>query len=240
MPRVFLNLGIAQTGGISGIATRSALKTAQTLLESVVSFALPFWQMGLIFTALRLSRQEQAPTGCLLEGFRRLGPVFRLNLLKSILLCGIVFASFYAGLLVSTFTPLSLGFQKLMTPILENSTEAELLLLLEDPAFTDQMITALLPVLLAALAVSAAVSIPVIFRLRMAEFALMDNLHPPSQSMSFGAFNPFTFEVIISMYDLLTIFLIVLGLFCVGLFLLLCFLCREVPLVVLVKLVWWC
>ncbi len=171
----FLNLGIAQTGGISGIATRSALKTAQTILEGVVSFALPFWQMGLMFAALRLSRQEQAPTGCLLEGFRQLGPVFRLNLLKSLLLCGIVFASFYAGLLISTFTPLSLGFQKLMTPILENSTEAELLLLLEDPAFTDQMITALLPVLLAALAVSAAVSIPVIFRLRMAEFSLMDN-----------------------------------------------------------------
>ena len=64
--------------------------------------------------------------------------------------------------------------------------------------------------------------------------------HPPSQSMSFGAFNPFTFQVIISMYDLLTIFLIVLGLFCVGLSLLLCFLCREVPLVVLVKLIWWC
>ena len=31
-----------------------------------------------------------------------------------------------------------------------------------------------------------------------------------------GAFNPFTFKVIINMYDLITIFLIVLGLFSVG------------------------
>ena len=31
-----------------------------------------------------------------------------------------------------------------------------------------------------------------------------------------GAFNPFTFKVIIGMYDLITIFLIVLGLFSVG------------------------
>ena len=36
------------------------------------------------------------------------------------------------------------------------------------------------------------------------------------------------------------IFLIVLGLFSVGLFLLLCFLPREIPLVFVVKMVWWC
>ena len=50
----------------------------------------------------------------------------------------------------------------------------------------------------------------------------------------------FTLKVIISMYDPIAIFLIVLGLICVGLFLLLCFLPREVPLPFVVKLVWWC
>ena len=45
-----------------------------------------------------------------------------------------------------------------------------------------------------------------------------------------GAFNPFTSKVIIDMYDPITIFLTVLGLFSVGLFLLLCFLPREFPL----------
>ena len=52
--------------------------------------------------------------------------------------------------------------------------------------------------------------------------------------------NPFTFEVIIDMYDPIPILLIVLGLFCVGLFLLLCFLPGEVILAFVVKLVWWC
>ena len=55
-----------------------------------------------------------------------------------------------------------------------------------------------------------------------------------------GAFNPFTFKVIINMYDPITIFLIVWGLFSVGVFLLLCFLPRGVPLAFVVKLVWWC
>ena len=50
-----------------------------------------------------------------------------------------------------------------------------------------------------------------------------------------GAFNLFTFKVIIHMYDPITVFLIVWGLFSVSLFLLLCFLPREVPLAFIVK-----
>ena len=47
-----------------------------------------------------------------------------------------------------------------------------------------------------------------------------------------GAVSPFTFKVIIDMCDPITVYLIVLGLFSVGLFLffLFCFLPREVPL----------
>ena len=41
------------------------------------------------------------------------------------------------------------------------------------------------------------------------------------------------------MYDPIMVFLIVWGLFSAGLFLLLCFLPREVPLAFVVKLVWW-
>ena len=40
------------------------------------------------------------------------------------------------------------------------------------------------------------------------------------------------FKVIISMYDPITVFLIVCGLFSVGLFLLMCFLPRKVPLAI--------
>ena len=63
---------------------------------------------------------------------------------------------------------------------------------------------------------------------------------PASLCLLVDTFNPFTFKVIIDMHDPITIFLIVLGLFSVDLCLLLCFLSREVPLVFVVKLVWWC
>jgi len=52
-----------------------------------------------------------------------------------------------------------------------------------------------------------------------------------------GVFNPFTFKILIDIYDPTNI-LNVLALFSVGLFLLLCFLPREVPLAFVVKPIW--
>ena len=63
-------------------------------------------------------------------------------------------------------------------------------------------------------------------------------IHPVSVNLLVSAFNPFTFMVIINMYGPITVFLIVFGLFSIGLFLLLCFLPREVPLAFVVKLNW--
>ena len=65
-------------------------------------------------------------------------------------------------------------------------------------------------------------------------------IHLASLCLLVGAFNPFTFEIIIDMYGLITIFLIVLGLFSAYLFLLSCFLPREIPWAFAVKLLWWC
>ena len=62
---------------------------------------------------------------------------------------------------------------------------------------------------------------------------------PTSLYLWVHAFNPFIFKVIIDIYVPTTVFLVVLGFFCVSLFLLLCFLLREVPLAFVVKLVWW-
>ena len=64
------------------------------------------------------------------------------------------------------------------------------------------------------------------------------SVHPVSLCLLVGTFNPFTFKVIFNVYNPITIFLIVLSLFSVDLFLLLCFLPREVPLAFVVMLVW--
>ena len=52
-------------------------------------------------------------------------------------------------------------------------------------------------------------------------------IHPVGLCLLAGALNTFTFKVIIDRYDPITIFLIALGLFFVGLFLVLCFLLER-------------
>ena len=59
---------------------------------------------------------------------------------------------------------------------------------------------------------------------------------PASLCLCVGEFIPFIFKVIIDMYDPITIFLVVWGLFSVGIFSLLYFLPRESPLVFIVNL----
>ena len=48
-----LSLGIADTGGLDGVGTRTLLSTAQAMLELAVMLALPFWQLGIFYAALR-------------------------------------------------------------------------------------------------------------------------------------------------------------------------------------------
>ena len=62
---------------------------------------------------------------------------------------------------------------------------------------------------------------------------------PASLCIWVEAFNPLTFKVIINIYDPITVCLIVLGLLSVGLLLVFCFLFRNIPLAIVVKLVWW-
>ena len=65
-------------------------------------------------------------------------------------------------------------------------------------------------------------------------------IHSASLCLLVGAFNPFTFKVIIHMLCSYYHFLNCFGFVFVCLFLLLCFLPREVSLAFAVKLVWWC
>ena len=62
-------------------------------------------------------------------------------------------------------------------------------------------------------------------------------IHSSILCLLIGAFSPFIFKAIIDMYEPITIYCFEFVF--VGLFFLLCFLSREVPLAFVVKLVWW-
>ncbi len=164
-----LDSRIAQTGGLAGIGVRSTLSTVQTLLATAVSWLLPFWSMGYVYTTLRFSRGQETATGSLLEGFRRFGPVLRLMLLKELLFAGLAVLCVYFGCFVMLLTPLA---KPLQAFLLENT---DLLLTgVPDEAAMAAMMQAMVPMLIGCGVLFAVVAIPLFYRLRLADYFLLE------------------------------------------------------------------
>lgn len=164
---------IGTTAGLSGIGLRSVLSTAQTMLRIVHTLFLPFWQIGYLFVTLKLAREEQATSGDLLEGFRCFGPVFRYQLFTGLMTFGILLAGGYIASTIYFMTPLSLPLQEALLPLLTEEAIAQ------DPVALSETILAvaqehLLPMLILAGVITAAIGIPVFYRYRMASLCLMD------------------------------------------------------------------
>lgn len=153
---------IGSTGGLSGIGMRSILETVQSALWFAQIVANPFWQIGYIFVALQLSRGEEVSAGSLLEGFRKFGPVLRLRISLALLYSGMFIVASYLASTIFSLTPYS---QPMMDAVALGTEEA-LLAAMESCS---------IPLTLILVAVLAVIGIPYVYRLRMAEFALMDD-----------------------------------------------------------------
>lgn len=157
-----LDKGISGTGGLSGVGTRSALETLQTVLMCAQLVAMLFWQIGYVYAALGISRGQPVGPGSLLEGFRQFGPVLRLRLILALLYSGIVMLCVYGASILFSLTPLA-------EPVLaayEVGTEEALF------AAMDEVMLPLMGVMLVVMLVGF---VPYWYRLRLAEYALMDD-----------------------------------------------------------------
>ena len=167
-----LNSQIAETGGLSGIGLRSVLSTIQSALSTASSVLIPFWTLGYTAVVLRFARKEAADTVTLLEGFRRFGPAFRAMLLKAIICIVIGIAVFSAVLQLLSLTPLAApAFE-----ILEQNQDMLLSGVLEN-SVVEAVTVATLPLFLICFGICCIALIPVLYRLRMTEFCLLDADH---------------------------------------------------------------
>ena len=164
---------IAQTGGLGGMATRSMLETAQAVLELAVTIALPFWNIGLTRAALCWARGELAEVPTLLEGFRRTRSVLGVKLFTLFIFLGLSMAVSYLGTMLFLFTPFAGSLTEALDPIMQDASALNPELLLSDDAFA-QLSSAAVPLLVFLGIVFAAIAIPVWYRVRFADFAVMD------------------------------------------------------------------
>lgn len=162
---------IANTGGLSGLGTRTVLVTIQTVLDYASTVLLPFWNMGYIFAVLGMSRRESVKPTTLLEGFRRFGPVLRLFLLDNLIFIGLAMLCFYPSMMLFMITPLSQPFLAALEPLAADSALWDPTTLMDDAAIA----SALVPMLVLFACVYLVVAIPIFYRFRMANFALVDN-----------------------------------------------------------------
>lgn len=168
-----LSSGIAGTGGLSGIGLRSILTTAQEILSTAATIALPFWTLGYQRTMLDISRRQPVSEKTLLSGFRRFGPGLRLMLLEGFLYGTVTVSVFYVSLRFLAMTPLADPVYVVLEPVI-GAIMADPNVILEESLMA-ALADAMVPMMLVGGAICLAVLIPISYRLRLAQFRLMDD-----------------------------------------------------------------
>lgn len=167
-----LGQSIDSTGGLGGIELRSLLSTIQFLLFAVQLLLIPLWQLGYQSALLRIASGKEATASTLLDGFRNAGPAIRLTLLRSVIYIGIAFFASYASLFVFFATPVGSQILQQLAPMLDSSAAV-------DPDQLAEIISAnIADNSLFFLAIFgllyALIGLPIFYRFRMADFALLE------------------------------------------------------------------
>lgn len=164
-----LENAIADTGGLSGMGTRSILSTVQSCLRIGQMVALPFWQMGYTFVTMGLARRQRMQPLDLAAGFKLFFPVLRLLLLQGALYFVIAMISSYLGSFLFVLTPWSAPLTEAALALM-NSGSMDVI----DAAIEAVIADAVVPLMVCYLIVFLALAAPVFYRFRMANFVLLD------------------------------------------------------------------
>ena len=145
----FLEEQISGTGGLGGMGLRSALSTAQTVLQLALTVATPFWAAGLLCAMLRMAHGEEVSPRTLLGGFRRFGKVLGHGLLKDGIFLGASIILVYAVSFLFLATPFS---RPLMAALTQLPDEVLLSgdpnVMLSDPALLQALSDSVVPFVL--------------------------------------------------------------------------------------------
>lgn len=154
-------------GGLSVRWSRAIIETVQSLLSLGVSFALPLWQLGILYTSIRMTRQQDVSVNQLTRGFQRLGSLIMYYLLLMAILIGVstVAANISVILFGNTIQiPDSLLLNGVQDPMQ----------LLENPDFWN-LLSIVAPVVIFASVLVMAVMIYIFYRFRLCTYLLLDD-----------------------------------------------------------------
>lgn len=173
-----LSAQIENTGGLSGLGTRSVLTTVQSLLQMVQLAVLPFWEIGYLYASMKLYRREPTEPTDLMEGFRKFGPFLRAMLLRMVILVLLALICTYVATQIFLLTPLSDSMTEAMMPFLNDFSALDTVAGEEAmmAAMEQAMEAAMVPLLALTGLVLSLVYIPIFYRLRLVNYSLLE--HP--------------------------------------------------------------
>lgn len=169
---LLLSSAVAQTGGLSGIGTRSVLETIQSVLSTAVNILLPFWEIGILYTTIRVVRQQPQEYTMLTRGFHRIGPVLRCYLVQIFLLMIVAMVCSNVVIMLTMFLPVPDSLEAVfsqvdITAVQDPEQLMELLPL-------DQLLSYMLPILIVFAVVYCGILIHLSYRLRLSQYLLVD------------------------------------------------------------------
>ena len=159
--------------GLGGMGRRTILSSVQSMLPWVVGLITMCVELGYQAAMLRVARGQYASPQTLRLGFDRFWVLLRCILLEGVILFAIAFGGIYIATMLFMLTPFSGRVMEVLSPVLENVTllSPEMVL---DEALYDQLMQAMIPAFVICAIVVAAAAIPVLYRLRMARFVIID------------------------------------------------------------------
>lgn len=164
----FLTRQADGTAGLSGIGMRSLLLTVQSVVSYGVVLLMPFWDLGYSYTALGIARREHRDFSSLAEGFRRFFPAMRMFLLQTVLVLGIAYLCLQAATIVFMLSPWSDGLFAMAEQLMADPNATV------DMATVEALLPMLIPVYVLFAALLAGFLLPILYRLRLATFAIVD------------------------------------------------------------------
>lgn len=164
---VLLTDRIGDTGGLSGMGLRTVLTTAKSLIGILNLIAVTFWEIGFVYAALKMARQQRAEPADLLQGFRNFWPVLRLKLLEGAIYLAVTILCINIGSTVFLMTPFA-------APL------AEAIQTMDPAGVTPEALMAaleeiLVPLYLVMGLVTGVILVPILYRFRMARYLIMDD-----------------------------------------------------------------
>lgn len=159
--------------GLGGMGRRTILSSVQSMLPWVVGLITMCVELGYQAAMLRVARGQYASPQTLRLGFDRFWVLLRCILLEGVILFAIAFGGIYIATMLFMLTPFSGRVMEVLSPVLGDVTllSPEMVL---DEALYDQLMQAMIPAFVMCAIVVAAAAIPVLYRLRMARFVIID------------------------------------------------------------------